>query len=182
MKIITLTKTKELLGITDSSLDTKISRYIPIIDSKVKQITNNKYNMQIIGDTIYNSNIVKITGITNSTGGINNSFEIDGAINYLKFGDMISGTNIPANSYIDDIYMANNITPTIELSETATATGTDILITVGFNIGLQTTVAKGIYWLISQENTDIEELGWTSQRIGSVSVVRGVEQAKVDGR
>ena len=53
---------------------------------------------------------------------------------------------------------------------------------LGINTGLQPIIAKGIYWLISQENTNMPDLGWTSHHIGSVSVVRGVAQAAIDGR
>lgn len=182
MKIITLEKVKELLGITNTSLDTQINRYIPIIDSKIKQITNNKYNMQILGDTTLDSMIVPVTGFTNSTGGINNKYILNNVIDYLQFGDLIEGDNIPGDTYIEDVYLSENSIPTIALSNEATATAGDVILTIGFNIGLQNTIAKGIYWLISQENTDFEELGWTSQHIGSVSIVRGVEQAKIDGR
>ncbi len=41
MKVITLDKTKELLGITDNTQDATISAKIPYIDAKVKQITKN---------------------------------------------------------------------------------------------------------------------------------------------
>jgi len=179
MKIITLDKTKELLGITDTSMDVLINRYIPIIDSKVKQITKNKYNMQITGNVTIDSKIVNISGLNNATGGIQNNFTLDDVMDYLLHGDLVEGNNIPEGSYIDDI---NPLEGTITLSEDVTATEANTIITVGVNIALQVTIAKGLYWLILQENTDMPDTGWTSQRIGSISVVRGVAQAAIDGR
>ncbi len=158
MKIITLDKTK---------------------DSKVKQITKNKYNMQITGDVTIDSKIVNISGLNNATGGIQNNFTLDDVMDYLLPGDLVEGNNIPEGSYIDDI---NPLEGTITLSEDVTATEANTIITVGVNIALQVTIAKGLYWLILQENTDMPDTGWTSQRIGSISVVRGVAQAAIDGR
>ena len=208
MKIITLAKTKELLGITDTSIDTEITRYIPIIDAKVKLITRNRFNTQVLGDTTADSTTVKLKSILNNTLGrldffhnanwfdhcnlgINNSWCIEDLQEYLDTGMLISGGSIPSDAYIDEVFY-NGFSvvqgsdtfaiPTITLSEAATETAEGVQIFLGFNIGLQTTVAKGIAWLISEENIDNPSVGWTSQRIGSISEVRGVAQAKIDGR
>ncbi len=182
MKIITLDKTKELLGITNTSNDELIERYITIIDAKVKLMTHNQYNMQIYGDITTGSETIPIYGLTNETGGINNNYSLDTIIEYIEVGSLIAGDNIPDETYINEVYMEDTITPTIDLSAVATGTDTNIILTIGINIGLQPIIAKGIQWLIEQENTTLPEMGWTSQRIGSVSIVRGVAQAEIDGR
>jgi hypothetical protein len=207
-KIITVAKTKELLGIQEGSQDELINRYIPIIDAKVKLITKNRYNVQVLGDTTADSTTVKLKSIRNNTLGqldffgnprwydccklgINNPWCIEDLEEYIDTGTLISGGSIPANTYIDEVFY-NGFSvvqgsdtfaiPTVTLSAAATETATGVQMFLGFNIGLQTTVAKGIAWLIDQENETEPDLGWTSSRIGSIGVVRGVSQAAIDGR
>ena len=182
MKIITLAKTKELLGITDTSFDTEIARYITIIDSKVKLMTHNQYNMQIIGDVTLDSVVVPISGLTNSTGGINNYHTLDSIMEYIHVGDIVTGDNIPSDTYINEVYMSGSTIPTIDLSANATATEGSIIITVGFNIGLQNVVAKGIQWLIEQESTSTPTAGLLSRSIGSTRLSWSVSQSEIDGR
>ncbi len=210
-KIITLAKTKELLGITDTDQDTEIARYIPIIDAKVKLITNNRYNFQVFGSTTSGSKVVELFSIhDNHRGiwdfrttrihdfrfnhcelGINNFWCIEDLEEYLEIGSLASGEGIAADSYIDEVYFnGHSVTlsgsdfniPTIELSENATATATDAQIFIGFNIGLQTTVAKGIAWLIDEENETISTSGLLSKSIGPTRKSWSVSQSKLDGR
>lgn len=196
MKIITLAKTKELLGIDDTAQDTKITRYIPIIDSKVKQITHNRYNMQILGDTVTDSANVPISGLWNVTGGIQNHWVLDDIDEYMLIGSLISGTGIPADTYIDEFFYnlaASDFDfplsspqrkgiPTITMSANATEDGSNITIFVGITIGLQTTVAKGIAWLIDEENESIPTAGLLSRSIGPTRLSYSVSQSKIDGR
>lgn len=182
MKIITLAKTKELLGIDNTDQDALITRYIPIIDAKVKLITKNRYNMQIMGDVTLDSVVVPISGITNDTGGINNNYTLDTIMEYIEVGSLIEGDNITAGSYIDEVYMSGTTVPTIDLSEAATATEASIVITVGINIGLQTTIAKGIAWLIDQENENIPGAGLLSKSLGPTRKSWSVSQSVIDGK
>jgi len=182
LKIITLAKTKELLGIDNTDQDALITRYIPIIDAKVKLITKNRYNMQIMGDVTLDSVVVPISGITNDTGGINNNYTLDTIMEYIEVGSLIEGDNITAGSYIDEVYMSGTTVPTIDLSEAATATEASIVITVGINIGLQTTIAKGIAWLIDQENENIPGAGLLSKSLGPTRKSWSVSQSVIDGK
>ena len=180
MKIITLAKTKELLGITDTAQDTEINRYITIIDAKVKLITNNQYNMQIVGDVTLDSVVVPISGLTNVTGGINNYHSLDDIMEFIKVGDLVEGDNIATDTYINQVYLSGGTIPTIDLSANSTATEASIIITVGFNIGLQTTVAKGIQWLINEESTSIPSAGLLSRSIGATRLSWSVSQSQID--
>jgi len=187
MKIITLAKTKELLGITNTDYDTQITRYIPIIDAKVKQLTGNRYNMQVIGDTTADSKDVTISGLKNATGGIQNFHDMDDLSEYIKIGSLISGDGIVSDTYIDEIYF--NLTydyaydyPVITLSDNATATASGVTLYIGIDIGLQTTVAKGIYWLITQESTGLPTAGLKSKSIGGTSKSWNDSDSKIDGR
>ena len=191
MKVITLAKTKELLGITDTAQDTEINRYINIIDSKVKQITHNRYNMQILGDTTIDSKIVPISGISNVTGGINNHWVMDDIDEFILIGSLVSGEGIPDDTYIDEFYynlsgvdQLNTIvkSPVIVLSADATATEANIIIYVGITIGLQTTIAKGIAWLINEESTSLPSAGLLSRSIGATRLSWSVSQSQIDGR
>jgi len=207
-KIITLAKTKELLGITNTDLDTEITRYIPIIDAKVKLITKNRYNTQVLGDTTADSTTVKLKSILNNTLGqldffanprwfdtcnlgINNSWCIEDLQEYLDIGMLISGGSIPADVYIDEVFY-NGFSvalgsdtfaiPTITLSTAATETAAGVQIFLGFNIGLQTTVAKGIAWLINEENQNTPLAGLLSRSIGPTRLSWSVSQSQIDGR
>lgn len=191
MKIITLAKTKELLGITDTSLDTEITRYITIIDSKVKQMTHNKYNMQILGDTTVDSTIVPISGISNVTDGINNKWVMDDIDEFILIGSLVTGEGIPADTYIDefyynlsgvDQYITIGKSPVIVLSANATATEASVIIYVGITIGLQPTIAKGIAWLITEENQNTPLAGLLSRSIGPSRLSWSVSQSQIDGR
>jgi len=181
MKIITLVKTKELLGITATTYDTQITRYIPIIDSKVKQITGNRYNMQIIGATTISSKDVTISGLKNSTGGIQNFHSLDDLEEYIKIGSLISGTGIADGAYIDEMYFNTSDYPIITLSAVATETASNVVLYLGIPIGLQTIVAKGIYWMITQESTGLPSFGLTSKSIGGTSKSWTDSDSKIDG-
>lgn len=191
-KIITLAKVKELMGIGDTTYDTQITRYIPIIDAKVKKLTRNRYNKQIYGKTTAGSKYVEVFSIDgNATSGINNKYTLDDLVDYLEVGAQISGDGIAADTYIDDVfYNGASVTfsstdygvPVIELSANATATDDNAQLFLGLNIGLQTTVAKGIMWLITQETITAPESGVSSKSIGSVSISYTTDSAKLDGK
>lgn len=191
MKIITLAKTKELLGITDSSLDDKINRYIPIIDSKVKQMTKNQYNWRVLGDVTISETEVPVSGLVNVTGGIQNYWTLDDVYEYLEVGMLVSGTGIPDGTYIDaitetegDLLINGELRSivTITLSAAATETTAGAYLTLGFNIGNQPLIAKGIAWMIGQEDQTMPGTGVSAKSIGTVSITYSGSQAKLDGR
>ncbi len=207
-KIITLAKTKELLGISDGSQDEAINRYIPIIDATVKLITNNRYNVQVLGDTTADSTTVKLKSILNNTLGqldffanprwydicnlgIQNQWCIEDLEEYLNTGMLITGGSIPANVYIDQVFyngfsvLSGSDTfaiPTITLSTAATETAGDVQMFLGFNIGLQRLVAKGIAWMIDEENETIPTAGLLSRTLGPTRKSWSVSQSAIDGR
>lgn len=206
MKVITLAKTKELLGIptATTTYDTQITRYIPIIDAKIKLITRNRYNTKVLGDTTADSKTVKLRSVYNNAigyldffnderfrAGINNYAYTEDLEEYIDIGMLISGGSIPDNAYIDEVYYNgysyvsgddSYYIPTIELSDAATETATNVQIYLGFNIGLQTTVAKGIQWLINSESTSIPTAGLTSKSIGGTSKAWSSSDSKIDGK
>lgn len=199
MKVITLAKTKTLLGIGDNAQDTAINANIPIIDSKVKQLSNYRYNDQISGDVTVDVLYVPVTGFTICgvnyryrsgrvwCSGINTDFIIDDLEEYLQVGQLIEGTGIPADTYIDEIYYNggtvtfNDVSysvPVIKLSVVPTETNGGNQMFLGVTIGMQTTIAKGIQYLINQTSTTLPTNSLASRSIGpSTKSFSSIDQA-----
>jgi hypothetical protein len=203
MKVITLEKTKELLGITDSASDAAITAKIPYIDSLVKQITKNRFNYAVYGTMTTGSATVYIRSIITWDGnvynysngryfcsGINNYICYDDIGEYLQTGQQIEGTGIPAETYIDEVYYNGNVdtfngdesVPYITMSNVATADSDDGKIYIGMNIAYQTTVAKGIQYLINGTSTTLPTNALSSKSIGPVSKSFSSSDQKIDNR
>lgn len=206
MQVITLAKTKELLGITDTSSDAAITAKLPYIDAKVKLITRNNYNFKFAGDTTISSKFVSVYSLAadyytndiyashrqgNDVSGINNPFIYTDISEDLKPGQLIEGDGIPADAYIVDITSNGtsvsisgtdyNVTY-IELSEDATATESGVLLTGGISIGYQDVIAKGIQYLINGTSTAMPSTGLASRKVGPLSVSFGDNAQKIDGK
>ena len=212
MKVITLAKTKTLLGIDPGTAEENaaITANIPIIDSKVKQITNYRYNDQITGDVVTDVLYVPVRGFVCggvwfkhrsgrvwSTGtndrvwcsGINNDFVIDDLEEYIQVGQLIEGTGFPAETYIDEIYYnGGTVTfddveysvPVIKLSVVPTEDGSQLFI--GVTIGMQTTIAKGIQYLINQTSTTLPSNSLSSKSILGVSKSFAGKDQEIDNK
>ena len=190
MKVITLAKTKELLGISDTSLDASITAKIPYIDAKVKTITKNRFNKMIFGNTISGSPYVEIYSIKNSSGRIykhvgcgqyqsNNGSYIDDLYEYIETGQLIEGEGIPADTYIDEVYFSGDIhevsgvtydVPILKLSNNATATATAERLLLGINQAYQDIIAKGIQYLITGTSTALPQNRLKSKSLPPLSV------------
>ncbi len=197
MTVITLDKTKELLGITTGDLDAAITRYIPIVDSKVKQIMRNRFNDQIRGITKAGSQIVEVfsavlSGISYGRNALRPEYGnlADCLEEYLEIGTLVEGDGIPSDTYVEEVYYngysvdisGDTFTiPCIRLSNAATADNNNSQMFFGFNIAWQDTVAKGISWLISRENRITPGNPATSKRIGRGAVSYGANTERIDG-
>lgn len=170
MKVITLDKTKELLGITDSALDAKITYYIPIIDGKVKSITRQRWNTLIYGNLVSGSSYAEI-------------FSYDNCLDIMdilagEIGHLIEGFGIAADSYIDDVYPngaptgtaeSQNGIPTAKLNTNATQSADNIPLYIGINQQYQPTIAKGIMFLINSENQTLPGRTLSSRGMGPLA-------------
>ena len=197
MRVITLDKTKELLGITTGDLDEAITRYIPIVDSKVKKIMRNRFNDQIRGITKTGSQIVEVfsavlSGISYGRNALRPEYGnlADCLEEYLEIGTLVEGEGIPSDTYVEEVYYngysvdisGDTFTiPSIRLSNAATADNTNSQMFLGFNIAWQNTIAKGISWLINQENRIDPGNPATSKRIGRGAVSYGNGTERIDG-
>ena len=188
MKVISLAKTKELLGITDTASDTAISAKIPYIDSKVKQICNNRFNMMVVGDVTLDSPYVPIISIHNSNG---STASYDDIGEYLEVGQLISGTGILSDAYIEEIYYNGDlyddgstefVVPTIKLSANATATTGATRIYLGINICYQDTIAKGIKYLITGTSETLPSNTVISKSFGVVSKTFSQSDSNIDNK
>ena len=209
MKVITLEKTKELLGIAtiDTSKDAAITANIPMIDAKIKQITNNRFNQMIIGDITLNSPYIPVSSVyTNGQrcdylyrnglcgyygDGINNPYQYDSIGEYLEVGQLVSGSGIPDGTYIEEVFYNGDVysdgvtefsVPVIQLSANATATGGAVRIYLGINIAYQSTIAKGIQYLINSTSAVLPGNSISSKSMLGVSVAYGSADQQMDNK
>lgn len=194
--IITLAQVKTYLGIADNSLDTQITAMLPIVDAKVKEITNNNWNMQVKG-IIDGTQFVQLRTIgtdpftdayPQNSYSIGVDWTLDDLGAHLKTGYEISGDGIPDDSYITDVFRkrvsAGGITytaPVVKMSETATAAGT-IDVTIGFNRAYHRTVAKLVLWMINDQSQSIPTAAVSSKSLGDISVTFAADTDDLDGR
>ena len=196
--IITRAQVKEELGLNAiETYDAQIDELLPVIDSKVKQITRVNWDMQILGDTTNGSNLVEVYSVINYAGrnmfhrsGINASFRFDDIHEYLFAGAQLTGDNLASGTYISEVYYneAGSVTlsgteytvPVIQMSANATVTETGADIFVGMPTAYLNIVAKGVWYLIQNKNTKLPVAGITDKSIGTVSVSFGDDV--IDGR
>jgi len=179
MRVITLEKTKALLGITDTTYDTLINTQIPIIDAKVKQICNNNFNRQLAVSVVDGDATVTFSGGADYYG--SRSWpDIELLLKDLPVGTQLEGTGIPADTYISEVYYAGRSLPYFEMSAPATADNAGYIY-AGINIAYQSTIAKCIMWLIGRTNTTIYTDDWKSRSVGPLSVTKGTANEKLDG-
>jgi len=195
MKVITLDKTKELLGISENTYDSAISSAIPYVDAAVKQITRNRFNYQVVGDVKNGSTIVELTSVYNY---IWNSYMryhdpefVDYLEEHVQVGQKITGEGIPDDTYIDEVYYNGAAVtlssedfsiPTIELTNAATSSKADAQIFLGMNRAFEPIVAKAVWWKTLQVNQNIASEVWQRKSMGPVSVSKSDMDAKLDGR
>lgn len=202
--VITRDQVKLYLGVSDTSIDAEIDRYIPIIDTAVKQITRNDWNARYSLQTTSGSISARIFPIdsfddpdihiqTNRNVGRRRSLSRVG--DSLRTGQTVSADNIPAETYFTDVFIQEyrdtsalsrrfheyNKIVTVELSAAATATGSEVAI-VGINIAYLPIIAKGVNWFIARENRTNPEIAFETKRVGPLTLTRADVEADIDGR
>jgi len=174
MRVITRDQVKVQLGIMDNSLDTQIDSKLPIIDAKVKQITRNKFNMQMSAQLTTGSNMATVATINN----LNIQTQIEDITEYIMTGDQLEGDGIDTNTSIDDMYYnGSTVTisgtqytiPAIKLSNVAIESGLKDIF-VGFNIGYHDVIAKGVQFLITGTSTSLPQNRLKSKSLPPLSV------------
>lgn len=190
MKVITRETVKAYLGITADTYDDQIDRQIPIIDAKVKRICGNNFNLQLTVKLISGSKYVQLFGCGIESRKYWNNWptaELKQLMEDLPVGSMLEGSGVPSGAYIAEAYYNgisedNKNIPTFEMNEAATASDSTAYIYAGINTAYQSVIAKGIWWLIGQTSTKINDTSWTSKGVGPLSVTKGNVAEKIDGR
>lgn len=181
-RIITRDQVKTQLGITSAIYDSQIDAKLPIIDAKVKTITQRRWNDRIVGNITSGSAYVEIYSYDTD---VYYTDYYDDLIDYVMVGQQITGTGIPSGAYITDIWAkgtaSNDTYPQIELDQNATATTAGEDLFLGFPITYHDIVAKGVQWLINQTNTRITDNTWSSKSMGPVSVTKSQGDNRIDG-
>ena len=174
MRVITRDQVKTQLGITDSSLDAQIDAKLPIIDAKVKQITGNRFNLQIAA-TLISGNAIATISTTNT---IDNQIRIEDIDEYLMTGDQLEGDGIAADTHIEEMYYNGSYVtisgtqytlPAIKLSNVAQGSGLQELF-VGINIGYHDIIAKGVQYLITGTSQSLPQNRLKSKSLPPLSV------------
>lgn len=174
MFIITRDQVKLYLGITVTDHDALIDAYIPIIDSKVKLITNHNFNDHYYG----NLDSTKYLELLEYNG------------ESLEAGQQLFGDNIDADTTIVNIFIGRDVfdisgtsykTPFVELSKAVVATNSGQDLYFGISIAYLPTIAKGVWFLTGQQNTNAPAKSVKSKSIPPLSVTYSDADNKIDG-
>lgn len=197
MAFITVAEVKTLLGIPSATTtyDADIALKIPEIESTVKRMTYNKFSLQVTGDVLAAVGANK-QGVFAPSAIYSYATQIYDGGNYLEatlddclyIGQTITGSGIPAGSFIQDIYSYSGTTidgvlysfPIFTISGTVTATD-EVTAYTNIPVGLKPVIAKGIFWMIKNQSTSFNDTAWTSRSVGPLSVSRSELDAVADG-
>ncbi len=193
MKVITLVKVKELLGISTTTYDTALTSAINYVDVAVKQITRDRWNYRVVATTELDSDLMFIASIVSPRYWQMPGYiaPIDDINEYVQTGQLVSGTGIPVETYISEVFynypdgvliQDDEYGLQVQISEDATATGTDIAVYLGIPISYQPIIAKAVWWHTLQMNTTIADEAWKSKRMGPVSITKSDMDTKLDGK
>lgn len=185
--VISLSIVKTMLGLSDTTYDTQITAQLPIIDAKVKQICRNTFHKQIFCKTTADSDEIIVYGSdANLSYQVKPLPDVEMLLDDLPTGTTISGTGIPADSYISEVYYESGLfqtafAPYFVLNANVTEGSNTAYLYAGINIAYWPVISKGIWWLISQTSTTLTDDTWISKSFGPVSVTKGGSE-KLDGK
>lgn len=181
MKVITRNQVKTALGITDSSLDSKIDSLLPVISSKVYKITKNRYNAPLLASVVSGSKILNVHESPIY-------FKKDRIVEeYMIPGQMVAGPGIDVDAYIDEVYYSGEVelegstwfAPVAVLSHSATETKTTDFF-LGIEIAYHSIIAKALYWMMENQSVTLPSQSLKSKRVGPLAVTFADEE--MDGR
>lgn len=151
--MITLAIVKSMLGIATTTYDTQINAFLPIVQSDVRRILNNRFDEKI--DCTFASGATRISGLE--------YLHLD---NRLEVGRVVTHANIPEGTYITAY---DHETGIATISETTTGAGSYIYTSV--LIAQWQAIARMIWYRISKATTSYGvDANIESKSIGDVSV------------
>ena len=159
--MITLAIVKSMLGISDTTYDTQINVFLPIVQSDVRRIINNRFDEKI--DCTFASGATHISGLLTYLDPYKEYLHLD---NRLEVGRVITHANIPEGTYITAY---DHETGIATISETTTGAGSYIYTSV--LIAQWQAIARMIWYRISKATTSYGvDANIESKSIGDVSV------------
>lgn len=201
---MTVAQAKKYLGIATATTtyDVDLAIYLPIVEATARQITGSIYFLQVNGELTTSSAKVIVNSVYSQTRQlygdptcIVKGYTECSSAGYpygdpgakmrklhevLLPGMQITGTGIADGSFITRVETFQD-EQAIYLSAVATATG-DVEAYTDLPMGYLPAIAKGAWWLISQQRTAIGDTSWTSRSVGPVSETRSASEMKIDGQ
>jgi hypothetical protein len=133
--IVTKDRVKIELGVTDTSLDIKITETIPKAEARYRTIANFNFNTQFITTYVTGTNHFTLSSCP------------DSLIFDLNYGDLIEGTGVPAEAYITTIDKINGL---VYVSEDFTDGGDSL--SLAQNISYWPVISSVVYYLIGKQS------------------------------
>ena len=155
--MISLATVKTFLGLTgDATYDASITAMIPIAEATYREIAGSDFNNYFAASYYSGETSIQTgAGFNFSTPNPNSPVMV------VKYGDIVTGTGIPAETYITAIDKLNG---TITISDTTTDNGAAFYVTT--NIKYRPVISGLIWYLIGQQSTTAKD----TQAVKSKSV------------
>ena len=164
LNLITLATIKSQLGITATTYDSSLTAMIPIVSADVRRILNTQYDNY--STAVYTSGS---TDLNTYAPGVTDYRKSYGTPLSLKMGDVVTGENIPDDTYI---ISQNPDTGVYTMNQSATGAGDYVYPTV--NISQWPTISKMVFYRVSKSNTtSVGEKSAISKSVGGLSVNYG---------
>jgi uncharacterized membrane protein len=158
--MISLSKVKELLGITTTTYDTQITALLPVVKADVKRILNHNFHERIWATIVEGeSDFVYAYGASETSFAVNKPVDND-----IEFGRVIEGTGIPDDTYITEYDDYENIA----YCNNSFTADTDRIYT-SISIAQWQAIAKMVWFRIQGSSTKMKE-NLSAKSIGDVSV------------
>jgi hypothetical protein len=148
--MISLSKVKELLGITTTTYDTQITALLPVVKADVKRILNHNFHERIWA-----------TIVEGESDFVYAERPLD---NSIEFGRVIEGTGIPDDTYITDYDSDEDVA----YCNNSFNDSTDRIYT-SISIAQWQAIAKMVWFRIQGTSTKVKE-NLSAKSIGDVSV------------
>ena len=153
---------------------------IPIAEAKYREIAGSDFNNYFAASYFTAETTIQLGGGFNF-----DTPNMDSSVYVMKYGDIVTGTGIPNETYITAIDKLNG---QITLSDTTTNSGAAVYVTT--NISYRPVISGMIWYLIGQQSTtaqdekevDSKSYGPVSIKYskGEVNTMYGVPQKIVD--
>ncbi len=174
MNLITTDTLKTLLGITSTEYDSTFELMIPIVSADVRRILNNQFNETVDCDITSGSNVIEniydVNALYDSFGNEKRFAKHDYLEDVKLNNGLDIGRVIVSDCFEDETYIVayDEYNAKVTVSSEATADGDELITSV--SIAQFPTIAKMVWYKISQMNSNAINSEVSSKSMGSVSV------------